>query len=278
MREAPLGSSFWVDGQRSTSNPLPDRGQEFGDGLFETILVVKGRPMLLHLHQDRFAAGFAALGFAGHVPELSDLIAPALAADSRLPRQILRVTYSRAAGERGYAPGNSVDHHCVIRLTELSPTRLSPATLGVSTLQLSHQPLLAGIKHLNRLEQVLAASQRTALGVDEVVTCDQQGRPVAVSSGNLFIRQGAALLTPQLGQCGIAGTRRRHILEVMATETGYVAREEDFSLDALRESDEVFFCNTVVGVRPVATFEDRRWQETPAATALSELFDEVLGL
>jgi len=278
MPEAPLGSSFWVDGQRSASSPLPDRGQEFGDGLFETMLVVQGRPMLLHLHQDRFAAGFTALGFAGRVPELSDLIAPALAADSQLPRQILRVTYSRAAVERGYAPGDSVDHHCVIRLTELSPARLSPATLGVSTVQLSHQPLLAGIKHLNRLEQVLAAAQRSALGVDEVITCDQQGRPVAVSSGNLFIRQGEALLTPRLGQCGIAGTRRRHILEGMAADTGFVASEEDFSLDALRNADEVFFCNTVIGVRPVAAFEDRCWEETPAANALSERFDEELGL
>jgi 4-amino-4-deoxychorismate lyase len=142
---------------------------------------------------------------------------------------------------------------------------------------LASQPALAGVKHLNRLEQVLAAADRQRLGVDEVVTCDQSGRPVAVSSGNLFVRIGNRLLTPPLHHCGIAGTRRALILERWAKQAGFDADEQPLSLDALEHADEVFFCNTLVGVRPVAAFQQRRWRHYPATSALQQVYGQALS-
>jgi 4-amino-4-deoxychorismate lyase len=157
------------------------------------------------------------------------------------------------------------------------PSPVKPASLGVSAVTLASQPALAGIKHLNRLEQVLAAADRQRLGVDEVITCDEHGKPVAVSSGNLFIRSNSRLLTPPLSQCGIAGTRRALILESWAGNAGYEVLEQFFTLDELREADEVFYCNSLVGIRAVATFRDRRWEHYPATTALQRVCQQALA-
>jgi 4-amino-4-deoxychorismate lyase len=271
------GPEFWVDGHPSGSLPLPDRGQEFGDGLFETLLVLRGTPQFPDHHEQRLHTGFQRLRFAGSPPALAELIAPALAAAVDHDRAALRLTLSRAAGARGYTPGGHTNHRSVLRLTPLPDMQLSPASLGLSSVALATQPALAGIKHLNRLEQVIAAAQRDEQGVDEVLTCDQLGNPVAVSAGNLFIRIGNTLSTPPVDQCGIAGTRRQLILERWAAEAGYVARETVFSLDDVRSADEVFFCNTLTGIRAVAQFEDRRWQAFPASSALQKIHTGALS-
>ena len=274
------GPEFWINGRAGSAIELPDRGHEFGDGLFETLLLVRGVPQFPDYHERRLRAGFDRLRFAGAAPILAALIEPALERASAFPLAALRLTLSRAAGDRGYAPGSDPGHRCVLRLTALEgevSVRSTPASLGVSRITLASQPALAGIKHLNRLEQVLAAADRQRLGVDEVVTCDQSGHPVAVSSGNLFIRVGNRLLTPPLLDCGIAGTRRALIMECWAEKAGFEAGEQRLSLDALESADEVFFCNSLIGIRPVAAFRNRRWHDYPAAGALQRVHREALA-
>lgn len=277
MPDMPSGSIFWVDGERAGRLSLPDRGLEFGDGLFETILVVQSSPVLLQLHQDRLAAGFSALGFRGSPPKLVDMLTPIKAHLSPAVRYAVRVTLTRAPSDRGYAPGGSEKHHIIVRLTEVEPPAASRASIGLSSIALASQPQLAGIKHLNRLEQVMAASERARLGVDEVLTCNQDGAPVAVSSGNLFIRKAQHLMTPTLAECGIAGTRRRLILEQLANDVGCSAREQDFSLAELRTADEVFYCNALIGIRGVERFKDQEWVSSPVADLLAQRYEEVLA-
>ena len=95
------GPEIWIDGRPGNALPLPDRGLEFGDGLFETLLLLNGIPQFADYHQRRLHRGFERLRFAGPLPDLADLIAPALERAAQFPVSALRLTVSRAAAPRG---------------------------------------------------------------------------------------------------------------------------------------------------------------------------------
>jgi 4-amino-4-deoxychorismate lyase len=138
------------------------------------------------------------------------------------------------------------------------------------------QPLLAGLKHLNRLEQVLAAADCDAQGCDEVLMLDQSGAPLSVAAGNLFLVAGQRLLTPALTEAGIAGTRRRLVMERLAALCDLQVTESRLELAQLLGADELFYCNAVLGLRPVASFRDRRWLQHPVTRRLHAAYVECL--
>jgi 4-amino-4-deoxychorismate lyase len=150
----------------------------------------------------------------------------------------------------------------------------SPATLGVSAVRLSSQPLLAGIKHLNRLEQVLAASRAREQGVDEALMQDQNGHLVSVIAGNIFLLSGKELLTPVLIDAGVRGTRRRLVLEQWAPAIGLNLHEAVLTLADLETADEVFYSNSLTGLRPVATVNKRRWSSHEVCQQLFQQYRE----
>ena len=128
----------------------------------------------------------------------------------------LRLTISRGEGPRGYAPPESATPRIIITAAPLQQDRrglAEPLRLGWSSLRWSSQPVLAGIKHLNRIEQVLVSQEIGQTGMDDLVVLDQRGYVCSLSAGNLFMLESGQLLTPALETCGIAGTRRRLVLE-----------------------------------------------------------------
>jgi 4-amino-4-deoxychorismate lyase len=151
-----------------------------------------------------------------------------------------------------------------------------PASLSLATLRWPLQPALAGLKHLNRLEQVLAAAERRDRGADEAVMLDQQGQLVSVIAGNLFLVQGKRVLTPALDTCGIAGTRRQLVLEQWAARLGLQAQASTLGLQDLASADEVFFSNSLLGLRPVASFGEHQWHSHPTCRALFDLYRDEL--
>jgi 4-amino-4-deoxychorismate lyase len=261
---------FWIDGEPAAALPLPDRGLEFGDGVFETLLVVEGVVPLLDFHQDRLHQGLERLGFPADLPPIDELLAPALAQRSGLTAG-LRLTVTRGGGPRGYAPDPAAAPRTILRLSPLQhdPRRQAAAArLGRAVITLAVQPALAGIKHLNRLEQVLAATDRVRQGTDEVIMFDGDANLVAVSAGNIFLRAGDCLRTPDLARCGIAGTRRRAIIERWAPALGLRVEIGQLQETDLAGADEVFYCSALAGIRPVATYRDQVWDCFDAAQAL----------
>lgn len=255
---------LWLDGVPASALPLPDRGLDFGDGLFETLLLKQGRPLYRELHMERLHLGLQRLGF----PDCLEL------ARVHLDRAIedlcdrpwawcaLRVTVSRGAGPRGYAPPSPTSPRIIISAVLLDrdcSVMQAAAQVTLASLRWGSQPALAGLKHLNRLEQVLAAKEYRDAGRDEAVMLDQAGLAVSMTAGNLFIVQGGELITPPIQDCGIAGTRRRLVLERWAPAVGLSAREAVLSLEEVEAATEVFFSNSLVGLRPVASFHNSRW-------------------
>ena len=273
-------TNSWVDGVPADAVPLPDRGFAYGDGLFETLLLRGNKILLPGYHLERLGAGLRRLHFPDCLGTASEHLASAAAT---LPPgdayRVLRLTISRGAGPRGYAPPAECQPRIVISVSALAadPTQLpAPARLGETAVRWGRQPLLAGLKHLNRLEQVLAAADCDAQGWDEVLMLDQSGAPLSVAAGNLFLVAGKRLLTPALTDAGIAGTRRRLVLERLAALCDLQVTESRLELAQLLGADELFYCNAVLGLRPVASFRDRRWLQHPVSRRLHAAYVECL--
>ena len=254
---------------------------DYGDGLFETLLVVDGHVPLRSFHFDRLQSGLASL----HFPDVHDAVSrqldEAVAALSSDGNYSVRITVTRGGGPRGYAPPATARPRIILSAAAMprDPAIMAePAIVGVSTCRWGKQPALAGVKHLNRLEQVLAAMERENAGWDEALMLDQAGAPISVTSGNLFCVSGQTLLTPILEDCGIDGTRRRFFIERCAVDLDLVVREVPLSIEDLKTADEVFYCNSLIGLRPVGELDGVRMGEPVVCARLFERYCKELTL
>jgi 4-amino-4-deoxychorismate lyase len=275
-------TAIWLNGAEAVALPLPDRGLDFGDGLFETLLVRGARPLYSELHLARLQAGCRALMFPDCISAVGEQLQQAAAACAARDWHwsALRVTLTRGAGPRGYAPPENAEPRIIIaatRLPQMSHHLAVPARLGLAGVRWPAQPLLAGLKHLNRLENVLAARECRDAGYDEAVMLDQWSRPVSVVAGNLFALCDGELMTAPLESCGIAGTRRDLIMRRWAPALGLAVREEFMSVDQLEGAQEVFYSNSLLGLRPVASFGQGSWREHPLCESLHRLYRDELA-
>jgi 4-amino-4-deoxychorismate lyase len=257
--------------------PLPDRGLDYGDGVFETLLLKQGIPVRPALHLDRLRCGLEVLSIPDCVAAVNEQLKSAALEVQAAGWQwaSLRLSVTRGAGPRGYTPPENPVPRVLAQIAELdhdAAVMPAAAVLSLSCVRLSSQPLLAGIKHLNRLEQVLAATQAQRDGVDESVLLDQSGNVVSAIAGNLFVLRDDALITPPLTHCGVAGTRRRLIMETLAPALGIEVLELVLSLPELESAQEVFYCNSLRGMRPVASLGARQWDNHPVCEALFEQY------
>jgi 4-amino-4-deoxychorismate lyase len=271
---------IWVDGELSSQLPLPDRGLYFGDGLFETLLYWQGKCLFVDLHWQRLQRGLDLLDFPDCLPSIRHQLERVEEACRREGpgRRALRITVTRGTGPRGYAPPAEPQPRIVISAAPPEAETLemaAPASLCLAGIRWSRQPQLAGLKHLNRLEQVLAAAEAARAGCDEALMLDQSEGVLSVAAGNLFLVSGGQLLTPCLDQCGIAGTRRRLILERWAPAIGLQVVEQRLDLARLQRAEEVFYSNSLQGLRPVGRLGEARWQTHKVCQALYDCYREA---
>ena len=246
--------SGWVGTEGPVeSMPLDDRGLQYGDGLFETIAVRQGQPRLLDRHLARLANGCERLG----LPYPGDDVATTLVEkllDAGQQRGIVKLLLTAGEGPRGYARPDELSPRLLGKFTPSGPLDVSlydhGVSLGWSEVQAAIQPRLAGIKSLNRLEQVLA---RNALGADfEHLLCDTESRIICGTMSNVMLVINHQLVTPDLSRAGVAGVMRSAVLDCVE---GIVVRDID---EAEADSaSELVLCNSQFGVLPVATIGGR---------------------
>ena len=265
---AAIGS--WIDGVRGETLPADDRGLHYGDGLFESIGVRAGVARFLEAHLARLASGCARLGIRfSSMAELRAEIAAALALAP--PRAMLKIIVTRgSAMRRGYAPQGTESAR---RLMSLWPEAALPTSVaeGVAlhraTFTLADNPTLAGIKHLSRIENVMAAGEVAASGAFEALLLDGSGHVISGAMSNVFLVRDGQVLTPRLDRCGVAGVMRGVVLRECAS-LGITAEDRRVSLDALLAADEVFITNARVGVVPVLRVGEHSYQMTAVARRL----------
>ena len=253
--------TLWIDGERQAARAPAtlDRGLEFGDGLFETMAVRGGRVRLLERHLARLYAGVARLGIAA--PD-ADVLREELSRAAAEPGcVVLKLIVTRGAGGHGYRADPGLAPR---RWLAALPARTRPASwaeAGVAVrlcaTRLAEQPLLAGLKHLNRLEQVLARREWSDPEVSEGLMCDVHGRLVCGTMSNVFLVTNGTVVTPQLQRCGVAGVMRAAVLAALRS-AGSAAEERDVEVAEITATSEVFVTNALIGAWPVRRLDG--WQ------------------
>jgi len=251
-----------------------DRGLAYGDGVFETILIHRGVPVWWDAHIARLLRGCATLGIVAPILDFLRVEADALI--EQCACGVLKIIVTRGVGERGYAPLSNAPPTIVLSLSDApAPPPRDGLNLRWCDTPLAIQPRLAGLKHLNRLEQVLARAEWNDGDLDEPVfheglQCDTTGRVVGATSANLFVLRNERWLTPPVADCGIAGVCRSWILgNITETAEAVVARADVESADA------IVLCNAVRGILPVAALGSRRWPPNAQAIALRQSLAEA---
>ncbi len=245
----------WINGRIGRSIDQRDRGLQYGDGLFETMRVQEGRVRLLELHLDRLAAGCGRLAIAA--PPVTLLHAELSRIAARRRRGVLKLILTRGVGPRGYRPSGL---ERTSRLTTWSALPASIDSFAPVRVRSCKTPLtcnsaLAGLKTLNRLDSVLARAEWRDIRIWEGVMRDGDGNIVCGTMSNLFLRHGTRLLTPLLDRGGVAGIMRRWVIET-ARSAGIRVDEGRVTRERLLAAEEMFMTNAVVGVRPVAQWEE----------------------
>ena len=269
---------IWVDGQPQAVVPACDRGLAYGDGFFTTMLVINGKVLNWLRHEQRLKEAAERLKFPVlNWQSLQQMLNSALASISHSEPAVIKVIVTRGCGGKGYQPLSSSEARARILVQTLpypatDKTAFKMASKTVKNDQAwsffsvkaqvcqtlwSQNKQLAGLKHLNRLDNVLARNE-LAEGMTEGIMLDDAGRVISGTQSNIVLLKGNSLVTPNLDSCGIQGTFLAS-LKNWAPRMGYDWQEDDFDLAFLNQVDEVFFCNAVRGIMPMESLEGQPW-------------------
>ena len=265
--------SFLVNGWPAQSVDAGDRGLMYGDGVFRTLVVRRGRALNWARHFRLLARDCASIGLPcpPEAPLLGE-IRRAAPVDA-----IVKVVVTRGASGRGYGFGESAEPTRVVVAYPVPEGASEASRQGIRVrrcnLALAIQPRLAGVKSLNRLENVLARAEWQDPDVGEGLLADCEGRLVEATSSNVFLTLEGTLVTPELSRCGVNGAQRERVLDFARAEAIH-CEVRDVAFAELREAGEVFLTNSVIGVRPVVAFEELRWAPGPVARRMQAMVED----
>lgn len=267
-------SGVLVNGKAIEVLSVFDRGLAYGDGVFRTLKVRAGHPLNWPLHYEKLAADCAAIGIAPPSEALLRDEAGCLAESSG--DCVLKMIVTRGESARGYAVPGGIEPTRILMASPLPQYPASYATGGIRVrlcaTRLAPQPRLAGVKHLNRLENVLARQEWSDPGIAEGLMLDPDGNVIEGIKSNLFILKGNILSTPDLGRCGVAGVQRARIMG-LAGKLDLAVETADIPWVKVQEADEIVLCNSVAGVWQVSELAGKKRSIGHLAASLNKLLD-----
>lgn len=262
-----------VNGKQQTELSITDRGLAYGDGLFTTAKIDNGNIVLLNKHLERLSQGADKLKLP--LPDQHSLREQLVSIAKKFDKAVLKVMITAGSGGRGYSrTGLSVDDVNTIIMISDFPMQYQlmadeGITLGVSDQHIGTSPMLGGIKHLNRLEQVLLRAELDARTEDDLIVTDAQNNVIEAISSNVFYLLDGELCTPELLSAGVNGIIRQtiitHIPHIKVIET---------KLSQLDKVQSMFICNSLMGIIPVKSYNNR----ILATDAVVELQKQLKGL
>lgn len=266
-------ASTLVDGRPAGPLSPADRGLLYGDGVFRTLRLRDGRPLNWAIHYRLLSEDCGALALP--VPAeavLREDIRQLGAGDA-----ICRITVTRGSGQRGYGYSEPITPTRIVAAYPDVPRDEQAQREGVRVrrcaLVLGEQRRLAGVKSLNRLENVLARAEWRDPAIREGLLLDAGGRVIEGTMSNVFAVFGGRLSTPDLSRCGVRGAQRERIL-ALASGAGLDTEASDLPFAGLMGADEVFLANSVIGIWPVSACESRQWRPGPVTRVLQNLLEQ----
>ncbi len=259
---------MWINGISGKLLAAGDRAVQFGDGSFTTARIVAGNIQHLAGHISRLKNASQRLMIDG--VDWTALEAEMIHAASLQGEGVVKAIISRGEGGRGYSPQGCSSPTRIISVSEYPAHyhqwRQHGVTLARSPVALSCNPLLAGIKHLNRLEQVMIRLHLDQTDAHEALVVDTSGMLVECCAANIFWRKGHEAFTPDLSDSGVCGIMRNHIISLLTQSGIYTISVVKQSPEILQEADEVIICNALMPVLPVRQADE--WHFTS-----SQLYD-----
>lgn len=262
----------FVDGKPQASLSLNDRGLNYGHGLFETVRLSSGELPLWRYHRQRLIRGADKLGIALESSRLETYLQQALEA---FPSDgMLKLLLTAGLGPRGYRQQRRSSSYALQYFPLPSVVKAGGLRLQRCNYTLAHNAQLAGIKHLNRLDQVLAADELKE-GYDGLLL-DVDDNVIEALSSNIFLFDGQSWLTPALDSCGVAGVMRRLLYEEIMPNLGLRVIVKPVSLASLLNASEVFVCNAVRGIQPVCELAGlARWSFQPSGAETARVMAQL---
>lgn len=262
-----------LNGQVASAISITDRGLSYGDGIFRTVLVQRGHPVAWPFHWTRLQHDCQRLGLT---PPEDSLLLAECAELFKHADGVLKILLTRGAGGRGYTPPSDVQQtRLLLRYPEPNELPNKSLELGVCSLRLGRNPHLAGVKHLNRLEQVLARRECQTAGWQEALLLDTEGWVVSGTMSNLFIVKNNLLCTPVLDQAGVIGATRQRILSA-AKKAGLLVQEKPLELGDCLAADEIFMCNSIKGLCPVTRLNSPQKNKELVVSNITRRVQELL--
>lgn len=244
----------WLNGEADKKISVFDRGLMYGQSVFETISVFARKPLLLDAHLKRLQEGCTALGIPYDAEFLVSEIVIACASLPKQARAVLRINVTMGEGGRGYENPQNPKANRIVSLHEYPDYPSSywqqGVTIGLVAMRLSEQPLLAGLKHANRLEQTLARSQWHD-DWQEALILNENEKVIEATQSNVFVVKDGVIKTPNLSKAGVAGVMRDFILSKV-NSLGSKAHITELTMSDIYNADEVFLSNSVIGLWPVS--------------------------
>ena len=255
-----MNTRIYVGNAQVDSVPADDRCLAYGDGLFETMRVHAGTLPLWSRHRQRLLQGAGRLGLA--LPQSDVIEAGINDAIAGIDAAVLKLLVTRGSGGRGYAPPAVPVPTWTLSLHALPPAPAAGLRLHGCKTRLAVQPMLAGIKHCNRLEQVLARAECDLTGCDEGLMRSAAGDVVCATAANLLVLREGRWSTPAVDACGVAGVCRGWLIEKGLVEVKTLSPCQVESATALA------LCNAVRGILPVSALDGQAWPPHAGVTAL----------
>lgn len=260
-----------INGTPGSSISIHDRGLLYGDGVFRTLRIQNGKPMHWQRHYQKLHHDCEALRLA--CPPAGLLAEELHSLASQHTEAVAKIIITRGEGGRGYAMPAAANPTRILSLTTPpdypSHFYTHGVRLRICELRMAQQPSLAGIKHLNRLENVLAAAEWSDPDIPEGLLQDRAGNVVEGTRSNLFAVFGPELATPDLSQCGVAGMQRERVLD-WAAQHGTPCSIRQLRVQELYEADELFLVNSIIGLWPVRELQGHTWHNHGLSLRIQE--------
>jgi 4-amino-4-deoxychorismate lyase len=246
-----------INGVETDHIAVNDRGFQYGDGLFETIEVMTGQPVFLEQHLLRLTMGCSKLSIP--IPDIKQLTDEIASVCKQAKLAVLKIIITRGPGGRGYRQPESIQPTRVISLHPFPEYPITYAEQGINArfcaTRLGLNPALAGIKHLNRLEQIMARAEWDDLDIQEGIMLDVNNHVIEGTMTNLFYVKNSIIYTAMLTLSGVSGVMRG-IIKGLIAEHKLTLIEQDYGKEELFAADEVFVCNSIIGIWPIKQMEN----------------------
>ena len=266
-----------INGVQSDSISITDRGLAYGDGVFTTAKVEQGKIQLLSEHLERLTTNCQKLSIA--LPDIDKIKGELKSVAQRFELCVAKVIISAGQGGRGYSRQGCEESTVIISFHDFPEHYLTwqqqGISLGIAKFKLGLNPLLSGIKHLNRLEQVLIRQELDKRNEDDLLVLNCADNIIEASAANIFWFKNNTWYTPKIVESGISGLMRHQTLDILNNDKNKPVEIIEAKITILDNIEAMFICNSVMNIVPVSQFQQKKLALAPSRLIVNRIQESL---